>query len=143
MVSKCLINMNNEFKNILFKLHLLNPNSLCLNDDRKKLFYFICIPFRILLCICIFLLFSHSTNQRQISVLFGLISLFTFIHLITKSLSCQWWSNGLECLYSFLLFCICVYCYFANCSCIPFVIVLFSLSIISGIFQSISIQPFL
>ena len=148
-MEKCPININNGFENILFKLNLLNKNSSTLNQDRERLFYYICIPIRIL--IALFFLFLYFKNnfetQKQISLFAIFITFFTFAHLLNKEFSnsdcTQWWSNKLEIFLIFIAFIISLYSYFNNkdyCMLSLFIIML--ISIIAGIIQSLFLKPF-
>jgi len=106
-MEKCPININNGFENILFKVNLLKKNSLTLNQDREWLFYYVCIPIRIL--IAFFFLFLYFKNnfetQKKLSLIAIFITFFTFAHLLSKEFSrsycIQWWSNKFEIFLSF------------------------------------------
>lgn len=148
-MEKCPININNGFENILFKLNLLNKNSSTLNQDRERLFYYICIPIRIL--IALFFLFLYFKNnfetQKQLSLFAIFITFFTFAHLLSKEFSnsdcTQWWSNKFEIFLIFIAFIISLYSYFNSkdyCMLSLFIIML--ISIIAGIIQSLFLKPF-
>ena len=143
-MGKCPLNINNGFDNILFKLNLLNKDSLTLNKDRKNLFYFTCIPLRILIaCILLYLYLS----KKDLCLIAIVATFFTFIHLSIKEFSnieCkQWWSNRFEILLSFAAFILSIYCYFYEKEyCMLYLFIIFSISILAGILQSIIIKPF-
>lgn len=148
-MEKCPININNGFNNILFKLNLLNKNSLTLNQDRKKLFYYICIPIRILIALLfLFLYFKNNYKiQKNLSLVAIFFTFFTFAHLVSKEFSnndcVQWWSNKFEIFLSFIAFIISLYCYFNNKDyCMLSLFIIMFVSIISGITQSVIIKPF-
>ena len=83
-MGKCPLNMNNGFDNILFKLNLLNKESLTLNKDRKNLFYFICIPLRIVIAGVLLYLYL---SKRDLCFFAIFATFFTFIHLLLKEFS--------------------------------------------------------
>ena len=148
-MEKCPININNGFENILFKLNLLNKNSLTLNQDREWLFYYVCIPIRIL--IAFFFLFLYFTKnfetQKKLSLIAIFITFFTFAHLLSKEFSrndcVQWWSNKFEMFLSLAAFIISVYCYFYNKNyCMLSLFIVMFISIITGIIQSLLLKPF-
>ena len=143
----CETNINNGYNNVLFKTGILDKNSKHLNKDRSLIFYGICIPVRTLLAISVYCLcFIKSEKiQTRLSYMFALISLYSFIHLATKSkesLKCQWWSNSLEMFIALMLFLTSVYCIIKNKPCTVYVSIILGTSIISGLLQSFIIKPF-
>jgi hypothetical protein len=143
-MGKCPLNMNNGFDNILFKLNLLNKDSMTLNKDRKNLFYFTCIPLRIV--IAGVLLYLHL-SKRDLCFFAILATFLTLIHLLLKEFSnndCkQWWSNKFEIFLSFIAFILSVYCYFYNKEyCMLYLSIIVIISVIAGIIQSLIINPF-
>lgn len=148
-MEKCPININNGFENILFKFNFLNKNSNTLNQDREKLFYYVCIPVRILISFCfLFLYFKNDfKTQKKLSLFAIFISFLTFAHLLNKEFSrndcVQWWSNEFEIFLSFVAFIISIYCYFYNKNyCMLSLFILMVISIISGIIQAFIFKPF-
>jgi hypothetical protein len=148
-MEKCPININNGFENILFKLKLLNKNSLTLNQDRERLFYYVCIPIRILIALVFLSLYfkNNFETQKKLSLVTIFITLFTFAHLVSKEFSnsdcTQWWSNKFEIFLSFIAFVLSLYCYFYNKNyCMLSLFILMCISIIAGIIQSLLLKPF-
>ena len=143
-MEKCPININNGFDNILFKLNLLDKDSLTLNTDRKHLFYFACIPLRILIaCILIWL----YLNKKDLCLIAIFITFLTFVHLLMKEFSkneCkQWWSNKFEIILSFTAFMLSLYSYFYNKEyCMLYLSIMVFISILAGIIQTVAIKPF-
>ena len=143
-MEKCPININNGFDNVLFKLNLLDKDSLTLNTDRKHLFYFTCIPLRILIaCILLWL----YLNKKDLCLLAIFITFLTFVHLLMKEFSkneCkQWWSNKFEIILSFIAFMLSLYCYFYNKEyCMLYLSIMVFISILAGIIQTVVIKPF-
>jgi phosphatidylserine synthase len=144
-MSKCILNINNGKDNILFRSNLLNEKSTTLNKDRQKLFFFICIPLRILLAFILLYLYTlkNEKTQRILSLVSSFISLFILIHLVKKNKVCkQWWSNNFEILLSIIALFISIVCYFNKKNCMLYLSVILFISIISGIIQSIIFNPF-
>jgi hypothetical protein len=147
-MSECLLNINNGRQNILFKSGFLDEKSPTLNNDRKKLFYLVCIPTRIFLaCIVLYLSFVKDPKlQSKLCLFFIFITLATFTHLLMKQFSknncVQWWSNKFELILSFIAFILSLYCYFRKMNCALYVSIIIFLSIFAGIAQSIIINPF-
>ena len=148
-MEKCPININNGFENILFKVNLLKKNSLTLNQDREWLFYYVCIPIRIL--IAFFFLFLYFKNnfetQKKLSLIAIFITFFTFAHLLSKEFSrsycIQWWSNKFEIFLIFSAFILSLYCYFNDKDyCMLSLFIIMFISIIAGIIQSLFLNPF-
>ena len=137
----CSININNEYDNILFKLNFLNRESGNLGKERHNLFYFVCIPSRFILLL--FLLgLSQVKNETFQKILRGILILVYFvsiIHLVSKKSKCQWWYNEYEILLSILAILICI---FIQENTVFYVSIIFLMSILGGIMQSIYLHPF-
>lgn len=141
-MSKCPINMNNGFDNVLFKIGLLNKNSPTLGCDRKRLFENICIPVRLFTVLIILYL---SLKKYSIFLAFSLflLSLLTFIHLYTKTnYECQWWSNSFDTVLALISTVICFICLIIGENAAIYVGIFFLISIIAGYLQSINRKPF-
>ena len=137
----CSININNEYDNILFKLNFLNRESKNLGKERQNLFYFTCIPIRFILLL--FLLgLSQVKNETFQKILRGILILVYFvsiIHLVSKKSKCQWWYNEYEIILSILAILICI---FIQENTVFYVSIIFLMSILGGIMQSIYLHPF-
>lgn len=98
MSKVCESNINNNFDNALFKIGILNKNSINLQKDRQNAFQFICLPVRFIIAI-ILLYLSDKIDSYLQNIISVILIGFSIYHLYTKSnksKSCQWWSNSLE-----------------------------------------------
>jgi hypothetical protein len=137
----CSININNEYENILFKTNFLNKNSIQLGKDREHLFYFVCIPIRLM--ILFFLLFLSKVENQNIQTITTIslffIYLFSVIHLLSKKNKCQWWSNEYEivlCLLALLTL------LFIKKNSVLLISLIMFFSIMGGIAQHLYLRPF-
>ena len=143
----CPVNINNGTNNILFKLGLLNADSQTLGEDRARLFYEICIPIRILIILGVFSLLKVQNTgvQSILCIIFTVLYLTVIYHLASKSSQskkCQWWSNNFEIFLSVVAICICIFCYINKLSCIVYIGIILSVSVLMGLLQSFIIRPF-
>ena len=137
----CDINMTDEFQNALFKTHFLSKDSPHLGLDRSNLFYFTCIPVRLTI-VAILLFLSNKMNNKLQNILAMLIYLVTLFRLLSKSSTCQWWSNELEII---LLTCgifVNIFAIYYDLSGFLFLSIFMGLSIFSGLLQSFILKPF-
>lgn len=137
----CEINMTNEYENVLFKSKLLDRNSKHLGEERRKLFYFVCIPIRLLIfCTLLYLSqIQNETLQQVLRILLMLIYISSIFYLLTKKSKCQWWFNEYEIFLSTLAVLICI---FVKKNTVFYVSIIMLLSILGGIAQSIILNPF-
>ena len=144
--SSCKTNINNDYDNFLFKSGVLNTDSQTLQNDRKIMFQFVCLPVRFALAL--FLLYISDLKFINIYVQ-NIISIiiigFSIYHLQTKakkSVKCQWWDNNLEVslLYLVLASVIAGLCYEFKTLKIVSMYMIFS--ILVGLMQSIVVEPF-
>lgn len=141
-MSKCPINMNNGFDNILFKTGLLNKDSRNLGYDRKRLFQNICIPTRLFI-VFIILCLSLKKYNKFIELCLFIFSLLSFIHLYTKNnYQCQWWNNTIDTSLALLATIISFICLISCKSSVIYVGILMMISIIAGYLQSLIVKPF-
>lgn len=141
-MSKCPININNGFNNILFKTGLLNKDSPTLGCDRKRLFYNLCIPTRLVLVFVILLLSLKKYNAFLELILF-IFSLYSFIHLYTKkNYECQWWYNWIDVGLAFIATLISFICLIIGKNSAIYLGILMLFSILAGYLQSIILKPF-
>ena len=92
------MNCPNDDQNFTLLLNKLFKKQVT-PEDRKKLFYLVCIPLRLLLII---LLFIYSSNQ-YVQYLFVFLSLFACYNLYTSTVTTQWWSKKYQLLMSVLM----------------------------------------
>ena len=137
----CSININNEYDNILFKLNFLNRESKNLGKERQNLFYFTCIPIRFLILFFLFGLsqVKNETFQKFLRGILILVYFVSIIHLVSKKSKCQWWYNEYEIILSILAILICI---FIQENTVFYVSIIFLMSILGGIIQSIYLKPF-
>ena len=146
MKDSCETNINNGTDNFLFKTGVLNKDSPTLQNDRKNMFQFACLPVRFVLAL--FLLYISDLEFINIyvqNVISIMIIGFSIYHLQTKakaSVKCQWWNNSLEIslLYLVLASVIVGLCYEFKTLKIVSMYMIFS--ILVGLMQSIVVEPF-
>jgi len=146
MTDSCETNINNGTDNFLFKTGVLNKDSPTLQNDRKNMFQFACLPVRFVLAL--FLLYISDLEFINIyvqNVISIMIIGFSIYHLQTKakaSVKCQWWNNSLEIslLYLVLASVIVGLCYEFKTLKIVSMYMIFS--ILVGLMQSIVVEPF-
>lgn len=146
MKDSCETNINNGTDNFLFKSGVLNKDSPTLQNDRKNMFQFACLPVRFILAL--FLLYISDLEFINIyvqNVISIMIIGFSIYHLQTKakaSVKCQWWNNSLEIslLYLVLASVIVGLCYEFKTLKIVSMYMIFS--ILVGLMQSIVVEPF-
>ena len=146
MKDSCETNINNGTDNFLFKTGVLNKDSPTLQQDRKNMFQFACLPVRFILAL--FLLYISDLEFINIyvqNVISIMIIGFSIYHLQTKakaSVKCQWWNNSLEIslLYLVLASVIVGLCYEFKTLKIVSMYMIFS--ILVGLMQSIVVEPF-
>jgi len=141
----CKTNINNDFDNILFKLGILDKNSIRLSEDRKIMFQYVCLPVRFL--IALFLLYlSEKINNLLLQNTISLLLLFGSIyHLYTKSCKskvCQWWDNSLEIFMIGITLILTLFGISKNYGTLKIVSLYMILSIFIGQFQNLIIKPF-
>jgi len=132
MSSNICPNSDNDFNKIIASLM---GNSL--PETRRKLFYFTCIPVRLVL----FFMVYYFRNWTYMPFLLGIISFITAIRL-SKSVfdpGTQWWSKRWQFFISTILFIVCVSVYFKKIDNSAMSIVLF-ISLAIGILQSLFIK---
>ena len=146
MKDSCETNINNGTDNFLFKTCVLNKDSPTLQQDRKNMFQFACLPVRFILALFLIYIsdleFINIYVQNVISIM---IIGFSIYHLQTKSqksVKCQWWNNNLEIslLYLVLASVIVGLCYEFKTLKIVSMYMIFS--ILVGLMQSIVVEPF-
>lgn len=146
MKDSCETNINNGTDNFLFKTGVLNKDSPTLQQDRKNMFQFACLPVRFILALFLIYIsdleFINIYVQNVISIM---IIGFSIYHLQTKakaSVKCQWWNNNLEIslLYLVLASVIVGLCYEFKTLKIVSMYMIFS--ILVGLMQSIVVEPF-
>lgn len=147
MKDSCETNINNGTDNFfLFKTGILNKDSPTLQQDRKNMFQFACLPVRFVLAL--FLLYISDLEFINIyvqNVISIIIIGFSIYHLQTKSqksVKCQWWDNNLEIklLYLVLASVIVGLCYEFKTLKIVSMYMIFSILI--GLMQSIVVESF-
>jgi phosphatidylserine synthase len=142
----CKTNINNDFNNVLFKSGFLNKDSKNLQNDRKNLFQFVCLPFRfgiaLLLVYISDLSFINIYAQNIFSIIILSLSLYHLQTKSEKSVRCQWWDNKLEVslLYMVLLFV--VVGLFYEFKTLKIVSLYMMFSIFIGLLQSVVANPF-
>lgn len=146
MSISCKTNINNDFNNVLFKSGLLNKDSKNLQNDRKHLFQFVCLPFRFGIALLLLYLsdlsFINIYAQNIFSIIILSLSIYHLKTKSTKSVRCQWWDNKLEVslLYVVLLFVILGFIYEFKTLKIVSLYMIFSILI--GLLQSVVVNPF-
>lgn len=139
----CPSNINNDTSNFLFTSGLLSKNMSFseLNQQRAFLFYYICIPFRILLYTSLLLLRNY--DYKIINNIIQIICIITIIHLqFKKSKQCQWWYNELEQIIAFIIFIIAEISSNKKTNCIPYIVPVMLFDVFIGLFQSYIQNPF-
>ena len=146
MSISCKTNINNDFNNFLFKSGFLNKDSKNLQNDRKILFQFVCLPTRFGLALLLLYISDLSFINIYAQNIFSIIILSLSIHHLqtksTKSVRCQWWDNKLEVslLHVVLLFVIIGLIYEFKTLKIVSLYMIFSILI--GLLQSVVVNPF-
>ena len=145
--SSCKTNINNDYDNFfLFKTGILNKDSPTLQNDRKIMFQFACLPVRFILALLLLYIsdieFINIHVQNIISIL---IISFSIYHLQTKeptSVKCQWWNNNLEVGFLYLVLVSVVVGLFCEFKTLKIVSMYMIFSILVGLLQSIVLEPF-
>ena len=137
----CTININNEYNNNLFKTGLLDEYSNDIGKDRKRLFYFLCIPIRIFLFFVLLYLSQNENKNFQtvFRIVLAIIYFTSIIYLSLKQSKCQWWNNSFEIILCIVAFSICILVPENTTMYVSFI---FLISILSGLSQSIYLKPF-
>jgi len=144
--SSCKTNINNDYDNFLFKTGILNKDSPTLQNDRKIMFQFACLPARFILAL--FLLYISDIDFINIyvqNIISILIIGFSIYHLKTKepkSVKCQWWDNNLEVSILHLVLVSVIVGLFYEFRTLKIVSMYMIFSILIGLLQSIIIEPF-
>jgi hypothetical protein len=144
--SSCKTNINNDYNNFLFKSGVLNKDSPTLQNDRKIMFQFVCLPVRFVLALLLLYIsdieFINIYVQNIISIL---IIGFSIYHLQTKepkSVKCQWWDNNLEVSILHLVLVSVIIGLFYKFKTLKIVSMYMIFSIFAGLLQSIILDPF-
>lgn len=142
----CETNINNGTNNFLFMSGVLNKDSPTLQNDRKIIFQFVCLPVRFILAL--FLLYISDLEFINIYVQ-NIISIiiigFSIYHLQTKakkSVKCQWWDNNLEIKLLYLVLASVIVGLFCEFKTLKIVSMYMIFSILVGLMQSIVVEPF-
>jgi hypothetical protein len=145
--SSCKTNINNDYDNFfLFKTGILNKDSPTLQNDRKIMFQFACLPVWFILAF--FLLYISDIDFINIyvqNIISILIIGFSIYHLQTKepkSVKCQWWDNNLEVSILHLVLVSVIVGLFYEFRTLKIVSMYMIFSILIGLLQSIIIEPF-
>jgi len=146
MVDSCETNINNGTDNFLFKSGILNKDSATLQNDRKIMFQFACVPTRFVLALFLFYIsdieFIDIYLQNIISIIIISVSIYHLQSKSQKSAKCQWWSNNLEIGSLYLVLILIVVGLFYKFKTLKIVSLYMIYSILAGLIQSIIQDPF-
>ena len=146
MADSCETNINNGTDNFLFKSGILNKDSATLQNDRKIIFQFACLPVRFALAL--FLLYISDVEfldiylQNIISIIIISVSIYHLQSKPQKSVKCQWWNNNLEIGSLYLVLILIIVGLFYKFKTLKIVSMYMIYSILVGLMQSILQDPF-
>jgi uncharacterized membrane protein len=135
-MSKCSVGDVN-FDNVLKKLNLADPSSIHFSQQKKFLFYYVCIIVRLIL---FYLIYQNRNEQWLYYILFA-VSSFAVYNLSSSINGNQWWSRKFQFIIALIVFICSATILSQQCDLdkriIPFVL-FFSLT--GGIYQSLFVN---